>query len=136
MKAKLLRDELITHPNIKSFDHLKALAGRLHRGEISKAQFNARTHLAAKAGTIIDHPQAFQLVALGRAEPVDDECRKRAAMALPGGEVDFDAALANAVEAADRTDDCQVTGDPEFDATPEQVEAMRAARAARISNAG
>ncbi len=38
------------------------------------------THAPLPAGTVIDHPDAWQLVLNGHAEPADDECAKAAGM--------------------------------------------------------
>jgi hypothetical protein len=136
MKCRLIRDELITHPDLKCWDDVHALGRQLHDGTITADQFNQRIRIAAPAGTIIDHPQAYLLVAMGRAEPCDEECKSRAAGIMPEGHGDFDFKLAAAFEAADRLDNAQITGDPKFDATPEQVELMKKAREERIAKAG
>ena len=131
MKCRLLRDEQITHPDLKNFEDFKAIAAEFHSGEISRDEYLEKTRCDVKAGTIIDHPQAFWLVAMGRAEPVDAECTRAAAARMAGRNGSFDADLIAAAEAADRLDAAQVTGDPQLDATDAQVEAMKAERAER-----
>ena len=135
MKCRLLRDELITHPDLTSWDDVHALGAALHSGKITPEEFQKRIRVAAPAGTVIDHPQAWLLVAMGRAEPEDEECKRRAEGIMPG-DGDFDLKLNCAADAADRLDTAQITGDPKFDASPEQVEAMKQARADRIAKAG
>jgi hypothetical protein len=136
MKCKLLRDELITHPDLKSWDDVHALGHELHSGKITPAEYEKRIRAAVPAGTVIDHPQAYMLVAMGRAEPVDEECKQRAASIMPQASKGFDFALASAVVAADRLDTAQVTGDARFDASDAEVEAMKKAREDRIAKAG
>ena len=136
MKAILLRDELITHPDLKSWDDVHDLADKFHKGEISPEEYEKRIRLAVKAGTVIDHPHAYMLVAMGRAEPVDEECKQRAAAIMPQTTGGFEFALASAVVAADRLDTAQVTGDTRLDASEAQIAAMKKAREDRIAKAG
>ena len=135
MKAKLFRDELITHPDLKSHDDIKALEHEIHSGQIGVEEYNRRRRAAVKAGTVIDHPQAWQLVAMGIAEPVDQECVNRAALAMPGA-ISLDAKIANAVEGMERLESGQVTGDPKVDATDAQAEQLKAAKVAQLAQAG
>lgn len=135
MKAKLLRDELITHPDLKSHDDIKTLEHEIHSGQIGVEEYNRRRRAAVKAGTVIDHPQAWQLVAMGIAEPVDQECVNRAALAMPGA-ISLEMKIANAAEGMGRVESAQVTGDPRYDATDEQAEQLRAAKVAQLAQAG
>ena len=135
MKAKLLRDELITHPDLKSHDDIKALDHLIHSGQIGPDEYLKRRRAAAKAGTVIDHPRAWELVTMGIAEPVDQECVNRAAMAMPGA-ISLDAKIQNAAEGMDRLESAQVTGDPKIDATDEQAEQLKAAKVEQLAKAG
>lgn len=132
MKCKLLRDELITHPDLKSFDDIKKLAELVHTGKISADEYDRRSRVTVKAGTVIDHPYAWQLVAMGMAEPYDQECKNRAESAMPGS-IPLELKIEAAVAGLQRTEDAQVIGDPAHDATPEQVEIMRAVREKRLA---
>jgi hypothetical protein len=135
MKCRLLADELITHPDIKSWQDFHALATALNSGAITPDEYQRRSRLAVKAGTVIDHPMAHALVAMGKAEPVD-EATKLAADRIMPGQGGFDLKLANAIDAYNRLESAQITGDPDLDASPEQVEAMKREREERIAKAG
>lgn len=134
MKCRLIREELVTHPDLKGWQDLRELCHQFHTGQITAEEYDKRRRITAPAGTVIDHPFAWMLVALGRAEPVDEECQRRASSAMPGVG-DFDVKLVNAQEAADRLDNAQVTGDPQFDATADQAAKMKQQRAERLAAA-
>ena len=74
MKAKLLFDKEITHPDLKSAEHLHAVIDKQRRGQLTKEAFRQATRVLAKAGHVIDHPEAWRLVEMGIAEPADQEC--------------------------------------------------------------
>jgi hypothetical protein len=132
MQAKLIRDAEITHPDLKTFDDIRDLAAKFHNGEIGPDEYRAKSRIEVKAGTIIDHPKAFWLVTMGLAEPVDEQCKKAAACRMAGGQATFDGNLAAAIEGAERMEKAQITGDPMHDLSDNEVEKMKAARAAKV----
>lgn len=123
MKCKFLRDMEVTHPDLKSHADIRELANQFHSGQISQEQYRERMRITVKAGAVIDHPKAYQLVQMGVAEPVDQECKNRAN--IP------ERKFPDIFEAYDRLDSAQITGDPRFDASDEDVAAMRETRARR-----
>ena len=69
MKAKLHFD---------SFGHVSNLSQAAREEHFKRS--GVAHHAPLPAGTIIDHPDAWQLVQNGHAEPADDECNIAAAM--------------------------------------------------------
>ena len=135
MKARLLRDELITHPDLKSFADIARLGDDYHAGRLTREQYQNKLQLTAKAGTVIDHPEAHLLVAMGIAEPVDIECKNRANCIMRGN-CSLDEKIVHAAEVADKLIVGQSTGIADVDATDEQAEALRANREKRLSESG
>ncbi len=123
MKAKLLFDQEITNPALKSLDDLSALRAKLHAGVISATEYDAGRKCLAVAGTVIDNPQAFGLVLMGIAEPADQECIDRVGQARLRR-------MSLRVDAAEKLDVAQATG-TKADATDEQVADFKRARAER-----
>jgi hypothetical protein len=107
MKARLLRDEEITHPRLKSVADVVAWRKKLDLEEISPQEWRAGMFLQVKAGTVVDHPHAHRLVLMGMAEPYDQECKARCERL----NVDVDLTA----EAQDRVRQAQLTGDPAYD---------------------
>jgi hypothetical protein len=91
MQARLLR-ELRGHDGTEK----AAVTVRDHDGKERKAQITRHRHSARPAGTVIDHPEAFRLVQLGVAEPLDEACVRAAGMTPEA----FEAAKAAAERAA------------------------------------
>jgi len=79
-------------------------------------------HAKLPAGTIIDHPDAWQLVRNGHAEPADEECRIAAAMT----QAEMDAAKARYQRIAVG----RGTGLKKYDAPPPAAEVQSMADAA------
>jgi predicted nucleic acid-binding Zn ribbon protein len=110
MQAKMLRDEEITHPRLKSAADIAAWRAKLDREEITPQEWRDGMFLKIKAGTVIDHPHAHRLVAMGMAEPHDKECSDRCKR------LEIDAEVT--AEGQDRTRAAQLTGDRAFDRDP------------------
>ncbi|WP_010584454.1 hypothetical protein [Schlesneria paludicola] len=132
MKCRLLRDELITNPELKGWEDLRALVDQFHAGEITAAEFDAKRQVTAPAGTVIEHKDAWLLVAMGRAEPVDQACAERANRVMPGS-ASLDVKIVAAAEASDQLELAQMTGNPQFDASPGQIEALKADREKKLA---
>ncbi len=73
MKARWLRDD------IEVVGPIKPNPDSVHFVEKVKNK-SVMQILCWKAGALIDGPKAFRLVQMGVAEPVDEECKKRANM--------------------------------------------------------
>lgn len=129
MQAKMLRSEEITHPDLKSQADVVALRAQLDSGEITPQEWRARMFLRVPPGTVIDHPHAHQLVAMGMAEPHDKECHARCQRAGLNVTV--------LAEAQDRVREARLTGDPAFDraASPEPAEVDDAEPSAELTDA-
>lgn len=72
MKVKLLRDMERLNPE---WSREKAEEART-KGE----RYDTPHTIDAPAGTEIEHPDAWRLVVLGHAEPIDEEATRRAGM--------------------------------------------------------
>lgn len=72
MQARLLHDEERINPD---YSRREAIAARKKR-----RRYDVPKTLPLPAGTIIDRPDAWKLVVIGAAEPVDGECRAAAKM--------------------------------------------------------
>lgn len=107
MKARMLREEEITHPNLKTPADVTAWRAKLNREEITPQEWREGMFLRVKAGTVIDHPHAYKLCQMGMAEPHDQECLDRCNRLR----LDLDAAAAG----QDRIRNAQLTGDPRYD---------------------
>lgn len=76
MRVRLLRDTDIRHPDLCGPDGRRkrqALLLQHMQGKLSREQIGQRLMVRVPAGHIVDHPDAFRLVQLGAAEPVDRE---------------------------------------------------------------
>ena len=82
------------------------------KAELLKDSEHSQTGERIPAGTVIDHPQAWLLVRLGRAIPADDECRRAAAMT--------DEQMQEAQDFHERLCQGRATGDPLYDAPDPQ----------------
>lgn len=107
MQARMLRQEEITHPALKSQADVIELRRKLDAQEISPQEWRAGMFCTVAAGTVIDHPHAHQLVMMGMAEPHDKECADRCKR------LNLNVTLL--AEAQDRVRNAQLTGDPAFD---------------------
>lgn len=131
MKARLLREQEITHPDlivpgdpaatVRKRQELMHLATS---GQISFTEYKQRLSIVAPPGHIIDNPEAWRLVQLGIAEPADNECIRACATFL--GMTD------SLQEASQRLDDAQATGLQQFDAADGEMAAAREKRWERI----
>ena len=77
MKATLTRDQRVRNVHMSRDDRKRAVV-KYVAGEISRAEISEILSRVAKAGEVIDHPNAYKLVQLGVAEPADSECALRA----------------------------------------------------------
>lgn len=123
MKAKLLHEAEITHPALKSLDDIQRLQHELLSRKISSDEYRRRRSIVAKAGTVIDHPEAWRLVCHGQAEPFDQECIDRVGQATLK-KLDRLAKKYELLETA------QLSGTP-IDASDAAVQAFKATRAER-----
>lgn len=106
MQAKLIRDSDGTNPKWSK----KAYHEALEKG----VEYNVPRLVPRPAGTIINHPDAYQLVQLGMAVPHDDECRRRCGM--------NEEQIAAAITAQDRFEEgivSDVEDDSDDDSEPE-----------------
>jgi len=122
MKAKLIVEREITHPDIKSIDDFKNLIHLQLSGKINGEEFRRRSRVVGTIGTVIDHPEAWRLVEMGIAEPVDQECIDRVC-------ANKLAKLDRLKVRAERLEVAQATGIAALDATDEQVKEFKADRA-------
>lgn len=119
MEARLTRPAVQVHPDLRGPD------GKQKRRQIIARYFREKLHdktwlkqqlfVAVPAGTVVSHPQAWRLVKLGKAEPVDFECR--AAAGYSEGQIEAAQLAGEALERA------QATGLEEWDATDDEADA-------------
>ena len=103
MKAKLTRDQTFNLGKEARAQELRSW----QRGDITKEEFKRRINPQAKAGTIIEAPNAYLLVRLGVAVAADVECQIAAGFSPE--QVDA------AQDAATRLERAHATGSDEFD---------------------
>ena len=130
MQVKFLRSSVITHPDLMVtsktgvFDKpatiaaMQAVGARVHRGDITPAEFQNLTRLRVQEGHILEHRQAAWLVRLGVAEPYDQECIDAC--------LQFDSQLPAIQAAQQRINRAQMTGQRSHDATDEQADILAA----------
>ena len=104
MKCKLLRDMDGRNPD---YNEEAALVSRANGVE-----YDVPRDCVRPLGTVIDHPDSWQLVQQGVAIPEDEECRAKANMTP--------AQMAAAVAAYDRLAKGRATGDKQYDAEPKK----------------
>jgi hypothetical protein len=126
VKAKLIVEREITHPDLKSTDDLKRLIHLQLSGQINGDEFRRRARVVGTVGTVIDHPDAWRLVEMGIAEPFDQECLDR---------VDANKLkkLERLAQRAEKLEYAQATGITALDATAEQVKEFKNERAEKRS---
>ena len=121
MKVRFLRDEQIFHPDIVGRDYAETLRNvatvrdQFNRGDLNGREMRERIWIWVNAGYVMDHPEAWRLVLIGMAEPVDEECMRKL-----GPEVcaNVDALLRK----YDKLRVAQLSGDPKLDASDKQAE--------------
>lgn len=72
MKAKLVLDQTQVNP--------KWSAAKAERARNAGRSYTVPHTIPIKAGSVIDHPDAYMLVKMGNAIPADDDCRLAAGM--------------------------------------------------------
>jgi hypothetical protein len=100
MKCAYLREMEQENPEYSDEDRRAAKKAR--------RPYNVPRFVKKPAGTVVDHPEAWRLVRMGVAEPVDDECREAANVSEERLKV-----LAAKYE---RLNKGMGTGDPRYDA--------------------
>ena len=83
MKAKLTRPALQIQPGLqgqKGKPARNALTAAYLNKQISKSEYRKRYYRTVDAGTVIEGPNAWRLVQLGKAVPDDAECKAAADM--------------------------------------------------------
>jgi hypothetical protein len=119
MKARLIRSQEITHPDLMimtggELDQAATLRARQVQmnlcasGKITSVEYKRRISIRAQEGHIVDHPAAWMLVRMGAAEPYDEECRQRCGLTAPKIEA--------ALIAGERLNRAQLTGQRRYDA--------------------
>ena len=131
MKARLLREQEITHPDLivpgdpsATVQKRKELMHLATSGQITFAEYKQRLSIVAPPGHIVENPEAWRLVQLGIAEPADNECMRTCETFL---------GMADSLqEASQRLEDAQATGLQQFDAADGEMAAAREKRWQRI----
>ena len=121
MKVRFNRDEQIFNPDIVGRDHAETLRNvatvrdQFNRGELTGREMRERIWIWVKGGYVLDHPEAWRLVLIGMAEPVDEECMRKLGP-------DVCASVDSLLRKYDKLRVAQLSGDPNLDATDKQAE--------------
>jgi len=135
MRAKLIRSQEITHPDLMIMrggvlDQEATLRARQVQmnlcasRQITWDEYKRRTSIRAQEGHIVDHPGAYYLVMMGAAEPYDDECRQKCGMTAPKIEA--------ALIAGEKLHKAQLTGQRQHDAADGDAEKAHETRLERL----
>ena len=135
MKARLIRSQEITHPDLMItrggvLDQDASLRARQVQMNLCASrritfdEYKKRISIRAQEGHIVDHPSSYLLVMMGAAAPYDAECRQACRMSAPKIEA--------ALIAGEKLNRAQATGQKRYDAADGDAARAEAKRLERL----